>query len=147
MYSLRKLLAFFLVLAFPAATIAAPALISTPSGLQYSDLKVGEGTEAKDQMLVKLHYTSWAALNPTGEKGKRLSSSTELGQPISFMLGVGRAVEALDKGVPGMKVGGKRLLVAPANMAPLSPEQAKDLPPNSPVVFEIELLEALVPKS
>ncbi|HKU25948.1 MAG TPA: FKBP-type peptidyl-prolyl cis-trans isomerase, partial [Candidatus Sulfotelmatobacter sp.] len=77
--------------------------VTTPSGLQYWDIKVGTGTEAKSGSHVKVHYTGWLT------SGKKFDSSVG-GAPFDFTIGQGEVIKGWDEGVAGMKVGGKRQL-------------------------------------
>ena len=82
--------------------------MTTASGLQIIDSKVGTGaTPAAGQTCV-MHYTGW--LYENGAKGKKFDSSVDRGQPFEFPLGAGRVIKGWDEGVASMKVGGKRTL-------------------------------------
>jgi FKBP-type peptidyl-prolyl cis-trans isomerase len=110
-------------------------IITTDSGLKYSDLKVGTGDKAKKGDTVEVHYTGWL------KNGKKFQSSRDLGKPYSFQLGAGRVIKGWDEGVAGMKVGGKRTLIIPPNMGYGSRGAGSDIPPNSTLLFEVELLD------
>ena len=111
-----------------------------PSGLKYTDEKVGTGAEAKRGEKVTVHYTGWLYNN--GEKGKKFDSSVDRGEPFTFNLGGGQVIPGWDQGVAGMKVGGKRTLIIPANLGygargtPGGP-----IPPNATLMFDVELLK------
>jgi FKBP-type peptidyl-prolyl cis-trans isomerase len=108
--------------------------ITTSSGLQYIDLKVGTGATAQAGQTVTVHYTGWL------ENGKKFDSSVDRGQPFSFPLGAGRVIKGWDEGVQGMKVGGKRKLIIPSNLG-YGPRGAGGvIPPNATLIFEVELL-------
>lgn len=100
--------------------------------LQCTDTKIGEGEEAKPGATVRVHYTG--ALCKTGE----IFQSSHDSSPISF--GLDQVIEGWRTGVPGMKVGGIRRLIIPAEMAYGSHSPAKNIPANSDLVFDIELL-------
>ena len=85
-------------------------MITTPSGLQYDDSTVGTGTEAVAGKMVEVHYTGTLA------NGTKFDSSHDRNRPFSFKLGAGKVIKGWDEGVAGMKVGGKRKLVIPANL-------------------------------
>ena len=109
--------------------------VKLPSGLAYQDLKVGDGKEAKTGDTVSVHYTGWLA-----ENDFVFDSSHKRGEPFTFELGAGRVIKGWDEGVAGMKVGGKRKLFIPAKLG-YGPRQQGDIPPNSDLVFEVELLD------
>jgi FKBP-type peptidyl-prolyl cis-trans isomerase len=108
--------------------------ITTASGLQYIDLKVGSGATAQTGQTVTVHYTGWL------ENGKKFDSSVDRGQPFSFPLGAGRVIKGWDEGVQGMKVGGKRKLVIPSNLGYGARGAGAVIPPNATLIFEVELL-------
>ena len=100
--------------------------------LKIEDLKVGTGPEAKLGDTVKVHYTG------TLKNGTKFDSSYDHDKPFEFTLGAGEVIKGWDQGVVGMKVGGKRKLVIPPDLA--YGKQAKGkIPPNSQLTFEIEL--------
>jgi len=109
-------------------------IITTDSGLKYSDLKVGTGDKAKKGDTVEVHYTGWL------KNGKKFQSSRDLGKPYSFQLGAGRVIEGWDEGVAGMKVGGKRKLIIPSKLAYGEEGRGDVIPPNAELTFEVELL-------
>lgn len=109
--------------------------ISSDTGLQYEDVVVGSGVEAKPGMLVSAHYTG------TFQDGTVFDSSVTRGQPFEFTLGQGQVIKGWDEGIQGMKVGGKRKLVVPPELgygsAGIGP-----IPPNATLNFEVELVDA-----
>ncbi len=90
-------------------------MIKTASGLQYEDIQVGTGAEPKTGQTCVMHYTGWLWEN--NAKGKKFDSSVDRGQPFEFMLGMGRVIKGWDEGVSTMKVGGKRMLLIPPQLA------------------------------
>lgn len=103
--------------------------------LQIKDLKVGKGPAAKDGDTVSVHYTGWLL------DGTKFDSSRDRDQPFSFTLGQGGVIKGWDKGVVGMKVGGKRELVIPPDLAYGQRGSPPKIPPNAPLKFDIELLK------
>jgi FKBP-type peptidyl-prolyl cis-trans isomerase FkpA len=109
-------------------------LTTTSTGLQYKDVIVGSGAEAKPGDTVSVHYTGWLT------NGTKFDSSVDRGQPFSFTLGQGRVIAGWDEGVAGMKEGGKRVLVIPSNLGYGTSGAGNVIPPNATLIFEVELL-------
>ncbi|MEZ6139942.1 MAG: FKBP-type peptidyl-prolyl cis-trans isomerase [Zavarzinella sp.] len=103
--------------------------------LKIEDLKVGEGKEAETGKTVVVHYTG------TLTNGKKFDSSLDRKSPFSFPLGAGRVIKGWDQGVKGMKVGGKRKLTIPPDLAYGKNGVPGAIPPNATLIFEVELLE------
>jgi peptidylprolyl isomerase len=114
-------------------------MTKTPSGLLYEDVKVGTGDSPKTGQLVVVHYTGWLWEN--GAKGKKFDSSVDRGQPITFPVGTGHVIKGWDEGLMTMKVGGQRVLLIPANLAYGASGRPPVIPPNSTLIFDVELLE------
>jgi len=110
-----------------------PGIVTTNSGLKYLDLKKGDGAEAKAGDRVKVHYTGWL------KDGKKFDSSKDRGQPYPLTLGAGEVIKGWDEGVAGMKVGGKRKLIIPSDLAYGSRGRGP-IPPNAELVFDVELV-------
>ena len=110
-----------------------------PNGLKYTDTTVGTGDEATRGKKVTVHYTGWLYNN--GEKGKKFDSSVDRGEPFSFSLGGGQVIPGWDQGVAGMKVGGKRTLIIPANLGYGARGAGGAIPPNATLMFDVELLK------
>jgi FKBP-type peptidyl-prolyl cis-trans isomerase FkpA len=122
------------------AAAAADATITTASGLKVRDTLVGTGRTAQAGDNVSVHYTGWLH-NPDGSKGKKFDSSVDRGQPFVFPLGGGRVIKGWDEGVAGMKQGGKRTLIIPANLAYGDREVGGGLiPAGSTLIFDVELV-------
>ena len=106
------------------------------------DNKVGAGKEAAAGNTVSVHYTGWL-YRPLAKnsRGKQFDSSVGRG-PFDFPLGKGMVIKGWDQGVAGMKVGGKRTLIIPGELA-YGPRGAGngDIPPNSALIFDVELLD------
>ena len=112
----------------------AAAPVTTPSGLQYVDSKVGEGKSPQSGQRVKVHYTGWLT------NGKKFDSSVDRGDPFVFTIGQGQVIRGWDEGVATMKVGGKRKLTIPPDLG-YGPRGAGGvIPGNATLVFEVELL-------
>ena len=114
-------------------------LVTTKSGLKYTDEVVGTGVEATAGKSVDVHYTGW--LDESGKKGKKFDSSVDRGQPFSFRLGAGQVIKGWDEGVAGMKVGGKRTLIIPAALGYGPNGYPPVIPGNSTLIFDVELLK------
>jgi FKBP-type peptidyl-prolyl cis-trans isomerase len=130
----------------PAATITAePGFTGAPvstntlaGGLIVEDFALGAGEEAKIGSEVSVHYTG------TLTDGTVFDTSKKRGRPYTFTIGEGRVIKGWDQGVPGMKVGGKRRLTVPAELA-YGPRAKGKIPANSQLTFTIELLEVVPP--
>ena len=112
-------------------------VITTDSGLQYVDLKVGDGAAPVMGDTVVVHYIGWLA------DGTKFDSSVDRGQPFDFAIGMGRVIPGWDEGVATMKVGGKRKLIIPPELAYGTAGSGTGgvIPPNATLVFEVELLD------
>ncbi|MBE7527312.1 MAG: FKBP-type peptidyl-prolyl cis-trans isomerase [Burkholderiales bacterium] len=122
----------------PAPHHAAIADVTT---LEKIDTQVGAGEEADIGKTASVHYTGWLYdANAEGHKGRKFDSSHDRGNPFSFLLGAGRVIKGWDQGVLGMKVGGKRTLIIPSSMAYGSQGAGRVIPPDSALVFEVELI-------
>lgn len=108
---------------------------SSMTQLQIQDEKEGSGAVAKSGQKVSVHYTG--TLYPSGEK---FDSSLDRGQPFEFQLGAGQVIKGWDEGIQGMKVGGKRILIIPPDMAYGESGFPPVIPPSSTLKFEVELL-------
>ncbi len=113
--------------------------VMTASGLQYEDIQVGSGAEATAGQYVTVHYTGWLQ-NADGSAGKKFDSSKDRNDPFQFPLGAGMVIRGWDEGVQGMKVGGTRRLVIPADLGYGARGAGGVIPPNATLLFEVELL-------
>src|SRR6185312_9250231 len=112
----------------------AMAAIKTPSGLTIEDLVVGTGDAAKSGQRVSVHYTGWTT------DGKKFDSSKDRGQPFSFGLGRGEVIRGWDEGVAGMKVGGRRRITIPPDMAYGKRGAGGVIGPDETLVFVVDLV-------
>ena len=107
----------------------------TASGLEYWDIKVGTGAVAQTGQHVKVDYTGWLT------NGKKFDSSVGTGKPFDFMLGGGQVIKGWDEGVAGMKVGGKRQLRIPSDLAYGAAGYPPIIPSNSTLIFDVQLVD------
>ena len=114
------------------------AFNTTASGLQFEDTVVGEGAEAHAGKNVTVHYTGWLYNN--GVQGAKFDSSKDRNDPFVFPLGAGMVIKGWDEGVQGMKVGGQRTLLIPAELGYGARGAGGVIPPNATLKFDVELL-------
>jgi FKBP-type peptidyl-prolyl cis-trans isomerase FkpA len=113
---------------------------SESSLLIKTDLRPGTGAEATTGTQVSVHYTGWLQdTSKTDGKGTQFDSSVG-GPPFGFRLGGGQVIAGWDQGVVGMKVGGQRQLVIPADLGYGAAGAGGVIPPNATLVFDVELL-------
>ena len=105
-----------------------------PGGLKVIDLKVGSGPMADTGQSVSVHYTGWL---PDGTK---FDSSLDRGEPLAFVLGTGRVIKGWEEGLVGMRVGGKRKLTIPPDLA-YGADGKGPIPPGATLIFEVELMD------
>jgi peptidylprolyl isomerase len=126
-----------------AATTAAAQEVGKPvttaSGLQIIDTKLGTGASPKPGQICVMHYTGWLYQN--GTKGPKFDSSVDRGRPFEFPLGRQRVIAGWDEGVASMKVGGKRTLIIPPDLGYGARGAGGVIPPNATLIFEVELLD------
>jgi peptidylprolyl isomerase len=113
---------------------------STGSGLEYEILRKGtQETTPEKRQPVTVHYTGW--LDEDGQPGMKFDSSVDRGQPFTFVIGMGQVIKGWDEGVLFMKVGEKRRLYIPSDLAYGEYGAAGVIPPNADLIFDVELLE------
>lgn len=106
----------------------------TPSGLAYLDIVTGAGDSPEEGAPVTVHYTGYLM------DGKKFDSSVDRKEPFTFVAGVGQVIKGWDEGVMGMKVGGKRKLIIPSQLAYGDRGVPGLIPSGADLVFDIELL-------
>lgn len=116
------------------------AFTTTTSGLQFEDTVVGTGAEAAPGRNVTVHYTGWLYENEV--QGAKFDSSKDRDEPFVFALGAGMVIKGWDEGVQGMKEGGQRTLIIPANLGYGARGAGGVIPPNATLKFDVELLGA-----
>jgi peptidylprolyl isomerase len=150
---------------YPAGVSPLPGVPTTAFSLRYQDIKAGTGAEAVPMKMYKVKYTGWRAadgvifdawdkhpqpvLDAEGKPETGPDGKPKMGepQPASFPVGMGRMIPGFDQGFNGMRVGGKRRLFIPWQLAYGSraiPDQGTDhpgIPPKSNLVFDVELVE------
>jgi FKBP-type peptidyl-prolyl cis-trans isomerase len=136
---MKHLLIFFLILPLFIAINGCSSNgdkneVTTPSGLKYVDEVIGTGPSPEKGQQVTVHYVG------TLEDGKKFDSSKDRNQPFTFTIGVGQVIKGWDEGVMSMKVGGKRKLIIPPDLGYGSRGAPPAIPPNSTLIFEVELL-------
>ncbi|MCB0045661.1 MAG: FKBP-type peptidyl-prolyl cis-trans isomerase [Caldilineaceae bacterium] len=114
--------------------VADDAYVTTDSGLQYADLVEGEGEAAQAGDTVVMNYTGWL------EDGTKFDSSLDRGDPFVFTLGAGQVIQGWDEGIQGMKPGGKRQLVIPAELGYGDRGAGGVIPPGATLIFDVEYL-------
>jgi FKBP-type peptidyl-prolyl cis-trans isomerase FkpA len=130
--------------AAPAAPVVVGSATPGPAAEQLivTDTKIGTGAEATTGATVYMHYSGWL-YRPLAKNmhGKMFDSSIPRGEPLDFVLGAGRVIKGWDQGIVGMKVGGKRTLIIPAELAyGARPTPGSGIPPNSALIFDVELV-------
>ena len=110
--------------------------------LQIRDVEEGPGEVAEPGRRLRVHYSGWL-FDPqaAGQRGRPFDSSRTAGRPFDFVLGSGAVIPGWDRGLAGMKEGGRRELVIPARLAYGPGGQAPSIPPDATLVFEVELLD------
>lgn len=105
-----------------------------PNGLKIKDETVGSGAEVKSGDTVTVNYLG------TLESGTKFDSSYDRNTPFTTQIGVGQVIQGWDEGIVGMKIGGKRKLIIPPELGYGSQGAGGSIPPNSTLIFEVELL-------
>ncbi|XDD45789.1 FKBP-type peptidyl-prolyl cis-trans isomerase [Leptospira sp. WS39.C2] len=127
---MKPFLSFFLFVLF----VLSSPLLPAEKDFQIIDLVIGKGDEAFSGSYVTVHYVGRLT------NGTKFDSSRDRNRPFEFNLGAGEVVKGWDKGVRGMRVGGKRKLIIPPELG-YGSKQVGNIPPNSTLIFEVELLK------
>ncbi|AFZ02321.1 FKBP-type peptidyl-prolyl cis-trans isomerase [Calothrix sp. PCC 6303] len=120
--------------ATPTSAEGSKKVVTTASGLKYTDVKVGTGATPKTGQTVTVHYVG------TLENGTKFDSSRDRGQPFDFTIGKGEVIKGWDEGLSTMKVGGRRNLIIPAKLGYGEQGAGGAIPPNATLLFDVELL-------
>ena len=127
------------LLIFAGISHAGPQYTVLPSGLEYKDLRTGDGMEAQVGNTATIHFVGW--VDESGQRGKEIYNSRKEREPVSFVIGTDKVLQGWNAGVIGMKAGGTRLLRIPPELG-YGPKAVEDVvPANSYLQFIIELLE------
>lgn len=108
--------------------------VVSPTGLKYTDTVVGTGATPQKGQTLSVHYTG------TLENGRKFDSSRDRGTPMEFKFGVSPMIKGWDEGVASMKVGGRRKLVIPSALGYGPQGKPPDIPGNSTLLFDLELI-------
>ncbi|WP_282298555.1 MULTISPECIES: FKBP-type peptidyl-prolyl cis-trans isomerase [unclassified Stenotrophomonas] len=136
----KLLIAPLLLSLLVGCTPPGPPPGGTIAAFEKIDTQPGTGAEATPGSTISVHYTGWIYDERAADKhGAKFDSSLDRGDPFSFQLGQGRVIKGWDEGFAGMKVGGKRTLMIPAEYG-YGAGGAGPIPPNASLVFDVELL-------
>src|SRR5262245_10879634 len=108
--------------------------MKTPSGLEITDINVGEGPTPQRGQTCVMHYTGW--LYADGKKGQKFDSSVDRGDPFEFPIGEQHVIAGWDEGVATMNVGGKRTLIIPPELGYGARGAGGVIPPNATLIFD-----------
>jgi FKBP-type peptidyl-prolyl cis-trans isomerase FkpA len=138
---MRLILSLLALLMLSACADPGPPPGGSVATLQRIDGKVGSGAVATAGSDVTVHYTGWVYDEKARQqRGQKFDSSLDRGEPFTFPLGGGKVIRGWDEGVAGMKVGGTRTLLIPADYAYGRRGAGGVIPPNASLVFDVELL-------
>lgn len=122
----------------PGQPATSGQVVTTRSGLQMIDHKVGTGKSAAPGYIAVVHYTGWLYQN--GVKGRKFDSSVDRKQPLEFPINGGQVIKGWDEGVATMRVGGKRTLIVPPQLGYGARGSGASIPPNATLMFDVELV-------
>ena len=138
-----RIIAIVIVLALAASAIAylitkrsgsTGSEVTTASGLKYTDIVEGTGPSPTTGQTLSVHYTG------TLQNGTKFDSSRDRGTPMQFRFGLDPMIKGWDEGISTMKVGGRRKLIVPPNLAYGSGGRPPNIPGNSTLLFDLELV-------
>jgi len=109
--------------------------------MRYQDITIGSGAEAKPGLFYSVNYTGWLASD-----GTKFDSSYDRGKPFEFLQGMKRVIIGWDQGFEGMRVGGKRRLFIPYQLA-YGEAGREPIPPKANLIFDIELMDVRDPNA
>jgi len=139
---MRSLLLAASLLLLAACNAPVPPPGGSVADLERIDTLAGTGAVATSGSDVTVHYTGWLYdENAPQQRGLKFDSSVDRCQPFTFLLGAGQVIRGWDDGVAGMKVGGKRTLLIPADLGYGSNGAGGVIPPGASLVFDVELLD------
>ncbi|WP_313495844.1 FKBP-type peptidyl-prolyl cis-trans isomerase [Pseudoxanthomonas mexicana] len=139
---MRSLLLAASLLLLAACNAPVPPPGGSVAELKRIDTLAGTGAVATSGSDVTVHYTGWLYDEKAPQRrGLKFDSSVDRGQPFTFLLGAGQVIRGWDDGVAGMKVGGKRTLLIPADLGYGSNGAGGMIPPGASLVFDVELLD------
>jgi FKBP-type peptidyl-prolyl cis-trans isomerase FkpA len=138
----RRFCAMLSMLVLAACTgKPSPAPPSAVNSLQILELEAGAGAPIAAGQNAVVQYTGWLyEAGAADHKGKQFVSSRNTGQPFRFVVGAGQVIKGWDQGVVGMKVGGRRRLVIPADLAYGDSGAGGVIPPGATLVFDVDLV-------
>ena len=136
---MKRLFQFFAVLLVATPMLAGAALAGPGVLPKIEELKIGDGVIATAYSKVKVHYTGWLM------DGKKFDSSVGRGEPFEFTLATRQVIAGWDMGVEGMRVGGKRMLIIPPELAYGKAGAGGVIPPDATLKFEVELVGVTQP--
>ncbi|RZU36174.1 FKBP-type peptidyl-prolyl isomerase-like protein [Streptomyces sp. BK022] len=113
---------------------------AAPGELTVRDLIVGDGAEVRSGMVVRVHY-----VGVTFASGKEFDASWDRGEPFKFALGSGKVIKGWDRGIKGMRVGGRREIIVPPRLGYGKQSPTPLIPAGSTLVFVVDLLDLYSP--
>jgi FKBP-type peptidyl-prolyl cis-trans isomerase len=128
-----------IVITSTAVSFAKEAVSVAEGGLTYSDLKVGTGAVAETGKTAVIHFTGW--IDDNGNKGEQFFNSRDEGKPVAFKIGTDMVIKGWNLGVVGMQEGGRRRLMVPSELGYGAKGAADIVPPNTDLIYDIELIE------